>query len=76
MRYPEFKAAIHQHLQRHRQGATWNELREKLSLPYDRPCPEWTRRLEKEIGLTRNKSFGRALLWQVSPSTTGKISAP
>lgn len=66
MRYPEFKSAIHQHLQRHRQGATWNELREKLSLPYDRPCPEWTRRLEKEIGLTRSKSSGRALLWQLS----------
>lgn len=69
MRYPEFKAAIQKHLKRNRKGATWNELREKLSLPYDRPCPEWTRRLEEEIGLTRNKTSGRALIWQVSSST-------
>lgn len=66
MRYTEFKTVIQKHLQRNRHGATWNELREKLSLPYDRPCPEWTRRLEEEIGLTRNKTSGRALIWQVS----------
>ena len=51
MHYVEFKAAIQQHLKRKRQGATWIELRETLALPYERPCPEWTRRLEAEIGL-------------------------
>jgi len=63
MHYVEFKAAIQQHLQRHRQGTTWIELRDTLALPYDRPCPEWTRRLETEIGLIRRKGSGRSLIW-------------
>lgn len=63
MTYPEFKAAIQQHLKRQRQGATWVELREALGLPYERPCPEWTRRLEEDIGLVRRKGTGRALVW-------------
>jgi hypothetical protein len=65
MRYDEFKSAIQQHLRRSRSGATWLELRERLALPYDRPCPEWTRRLEEEIGLVRRKSkgAGRSLVW-------------
>ena len=32
-------------------------------LPYDRPCPEWTRRLESEIGLIRQKGTGKAFVW-------------
>ena len=63
MRYVEFRAAIQQHLQRNRQGTTWLELRDALALPYDRPCPEWTRRLEEEIGLVHRKGSGRALVW-------------
>lgn len=63
MHYVEFKAAIQQHLKPKRQGATWLELRETLALPYERPCPEWTRRLEEEIGLVRRKGAGRALVW-------------
>lgn len=63
MHYTEFKAAIQQHLKRKREGATWVELREALALTYERPCPEWTRRLEEEIGLVRRKGAGRALVW-------------
>jgi hypothetical protein len=66
MTYPEFKATLQQHLKRKRQGATWVELREALALPYERPCPEWTRRLEQEIGLVRRKGDGRALVWEIS----------
>ncbi len=53
MTYDEFKGAIHQRLRLSRHGATWVELRDSLALPYDRPCPEWTRRLEEDIGLVR-----------------------
>lgn len=63
MQYVEFKSAIQKHLRGRRQGATWVELRETLALPYDRPCPEWTKRLEQEIGLVRRKGAGRALVW-------------
>jgi hypothetical protein len=65
MRYEEFKAAIQQHLKRNRHGATWLELRDTLTLPYDRPCPEWTRRLETEIGLIRRKGARRSLVWEL-----------
>jgi hypothetical protein len=65
MTYLEFKAAIQQHLQRSRAGATWVELRDKLGLPYERACPEWTRRLEEDIGLVRRKGAGRALVWGI-----------
>jgi hypothetical protein len=70
MRYIEFKAAIQQHLQRNRDGATWLKLRDTLSLPSDRPCPEWTRRLEEEIGLVRRRSSGRALVWSLDKPVT------
>ena len=72
MHYTEFKAAIQQHLKRKRQGATWVELRETLALPYERACPEWTRRLEEEIGLVRCKGEGRALVWELEPSAKTK----
>lgn len=75
MRYLDFKAAIRQHLQQHRTGATWLELRDALSLPYDRPCPEWTHRLENEIGLIRCKGSGRALVWKLSPAAASQTKA-
>jgi len=65
MRYAEFKGAIQRHLREHSQGATWVQLREALSLPYDRPCPEWTRMLAEEIGLVRRKGNGRSLVWSL-----------
>lgn len=69
MRYVDFKTAIQQHLERKRHGATWAELREALSLPYDRPCPEWTRQLEQEIGLIRRKGPGRSLVWELASAS-------
>ncbi|HZZ44523.1 MAG TPA: hypothetical protein VFE58_16425 [Tepidisphaeraceae bacterium] len=66
MKYPEFRDAIHRALRKHRNGLTWPELRDRLSLPYTRPCPEWTKQLEQEIGLTRTPgTTRRALIWKV-----------
>ncbi len=72
MTYPDFKAAIQQHLKRSRAGATWVELRDRLGLPYERACPEWTRRLEEDIGLIRRKGMGRALVWALQTVTPSK----
>jgi hypothetical protein len=72
MRYVEFRAAIQQHLQQNRQGATWLELRDILRLPYDRPCPEWTRKLEGDIGLIRRKGTGPSLVWELPPTTASR----
>lgn len=68
MSYVEFKTCIQRHLETHSDGATWHELRVALALPYERACPEWTRRLEKEIGLVRRKvdGRGRGLRWMLS----------
>ena len=66
MRYVEFRDTIHQTLLGHPEGLTWGQLQQRLRLPYDRPCQTWTRRLEREIGLSRAKGNGRALLWRVA----------
>ncbi len=65
MYYVEYRDKIRNHLRRHPQGRTWTQLQGELDLPYTRPCPEWTKRLEGEIGLKRVKVEGRALVWTV-----------
>jgi hypothetical protein len=67
MRYIDFRDSIQRKLQRKAAGMTWSQLRDELNLPYDRPCPAWTRQLEQEIGLTRTKGSDRALVWKVPP---------
>jgi len=65
MRYVDFRDAIREELLRQPAGLTWAELQQRLGLPYDRPCPSWVARLEKEIGLSRVKGSGRAYVWKV-----------
>ncbi|MCA9249203.1 MAG: hypothetical protein KDA42_18905 [Planctomycetales bacterium] len=64
MRYQEYRDRIERALRRQPAGMTWSELRETLDLPYERPCPNWTKRLEAEIGLARVRGAGRALVWK------------
>jgi hypothetical protein len=66
MRYTDFRDSIRRELQRHATGLTWAELQQRLHLPYTRPCPEWTKHLEQDIGLTRTKGSGKALIWRIS----------
>jgi hypothetical protein len=63
MTYQQFRDSIQTKLRSRRLGMTWRELRDDLELPYDRPCPEWTRRLESDIGLVRKKGTGNAFVW-------------
>jgi hypothetical protein len=65
MRYTDFRDSIHTELRRTSAGLTWGQLQQRLDLPYVRPCPEWTQRLEREIGLNRVKGQGRALVWKI-----------
>jgi hypothetical protein len=69
MQYVEYRDQIQRKLRRKTAGLTWKQLRDELDLPYDRPCPNWTKRLEDEIGLTRTKGQGRALVWRVPVAT-------
>jgi hypothetical protein len=66
MRYAEYRDAIRKALRQNPDGLSWIELRNRLDLPYNRPCPEWTNQLEQEIGLRRLKTRGRALRWTLS----------
>jgi hypothetical protein len=67
VRYVDLRDVIQEELARNPAGLTWAELRERLDLPYDRPCPTWIRRLEQEIGLSRVKGSGRAYVWTIRP---------
>jgi hypothetical protein len=65
MDYTTFKETVRAGLLAHPDGMTWPELKTRLRLPYARPCPEWTRRLEQDIHLVRRKGAGQALVWSI-----------
>ena len=44
---------------------TWTEIRTKASLPQKFPNNEWVRRLERDIGLDRNKDAHGIINWQL-----------
>jgi hypothetical protein len=63
MGYVEYRDAIQGKLNRHPTGLTWRELQTRLRLPYARPCPTWTKALERDIGLRRVSGSTRAQVW-------------
>jgi len=67
MRYLVFRDLIRKELRKNPAGLTWIELKERLNLPYDQPCPTWIKQMEQEIGLSRTKGSGRAYVWKVRP---------
>jgi hypothetical protein len=69
MRYVEFRNAIEEELRQNPDGLTWAELKERLKLPYERPCPTWIRRMEEEAGLSRARGAGRAYVWKIRPGS-------
>ena len=71
MRYVDFRDTIREELQRNPAGLTWAELKARLHLPYDRPCPTWIRQMEQEIGLLRARDSGRAQIWRIRRNKAG-----
>jgi hypothetical protein len=65
MKYIEFREAIQQELNDNPGGLTWIQLRDRLSLPYERSCQTWIAKLETEIGLKRESRVHGALIWKV-----------
>jgi hypothetical protein len=74
MRYIEFRDDIRSALRASPRGLTWAQLRERLDLPYERPCPSWVQRLEAEIGLARAPGPARTLVWRVQSRVSRKHS--
>ncbi|HEY1084700.1 MAG TPA: hypothetical protein VGE29_20710 [Prosthecobacter sp.] len=75
MRYTDFKESIQKELRLHPSGLTWVQLRDRLALPYDRPCPEWVKHLEQEIGLVRVRREGRSQHWKLTASSSHPTSS-
>lgn len=69
IRYVAFRDAVHATLSAASSPMTWRELRAAAHLPYERPCPTWVARLEREIGLRRETGPTRAKLWSLEPSS-------
>ena len=65
MRYKEYSEAVRSELLKSTEGLTWQEIKDRRQLPQARACPEWTKWLEADIGLTRAKRPGRGntLVW-------------
>ena len=76
MRYVDFRDMIQEELRQNPAGLTWAELKERLDLPYDRPCPTWVRRMEQEVGLSKAKGPGRAYAWKVRPEKQNRRVSP
>jgi len=75
MRYEEYRDAIRDELRRNPRGLTWAQLKDSLDLPYNVPCPDWTRRMEAEIGLSRAPGPTRAFVWTIRRGAGRKRSA-
>jgi hypothetical protein len=65
VRYVDFRDVIKKELRRNPGGLTWTELKQRLDLPYDRPCPSWVRQMGEDVGLSRSKGSGRAYVWKL-----------
>ncbi|MGF1448130.1 MAG: hypothetical protein ACFB20_01790 [Opitutales bacterium] len=69
MTYLEFKQRVESSLSANIRGLTWRELKVIARLPYARPCPNWTARLEAEIGLVRERTSGNTKTWRLADAT-------
>jgi hypothetical protein len=67
MRYVDFRDSTREALLQNPEGLTWVQLKEMLELPYQRPCPTWTKRMAQEDGLYRTRGQGRAFVWKIGP---------
>ena len=67
MHYEKFIELIQNELVKHPDGLTWVELKNKLNLPFDRPCQTWIYQMEQEIDLTRSRKTQRTYIWKISP---------
>ena len=56
--YEDFRDRIVATLGKEERSLTWTEIRTEARLPQAFPNNQWVRRLEKEIGLTRERANG------------------
>jgi len=64
MSYEEFKEKIVNVLKDEPKGLSWTEIRKRANLYQKFPNNKWVHRLEKDIGLIREKVKGRPI-WRI-----------
>ena len=62
--YDIFKDRVYRKLKTYKYGLTWSEIRQKANLPQVVPYNGWTKRLEKDIGLKRERD-SRGVVWML-----------
>lgn len=63
--YEYFRDQVCAALEAAETGLTWTEIRTQRKLPQKLPNNQWVRRLEGEIGLTRDREHG-VVLWRLA----------
>jgi hypothetical protein len=62
--YISLKGFLEKELRLHKDGLTWDQLRDIGKIDQKRPYNQWVRKLEKEIGLIREKKKGKTI-WKL-----------
>jgi len=67
MDYEEFRNRIFEVLYFEDESKSWSYVREEADLPQEVPNNEWVSRMEKEMGLIREKNSEGRVEWKVVP---------
>ena len=62
--YEDFRDEIKQILDSEPNGLSWTEIKKRLQLSQRAPYYKWVRRMEKDIGLIREKKSGKTV-WRL-----------
>ena len=67
MTYDEFRDQIKKVLLSHNKPMTWTEIRTEAKLPQRFPNNQWVHRMEKDMGLFRERDDHGIIQWQINP---------
>jgi antitoxin component of MazEF toxin-antitoxin module len=62
--YEDFRDEIRKILESRREGVSWTEIRRELQLSQKAPYHKWVKKMEKDIGLVREKK-GSQTIWRL-----------
>jgi antitoxin component of MazEF toxin-antitoxin module len=62
--YEDFRDEVEKVLQSHPNGISWSQIKKQLQLSQRTPYHKWVRRMEKDIGLVREKK-GTKTIWRL-----------
>jgi len=62
--YEDFRDQVKRILESEPEGLTWTEINERLQLSWKAPYHKWVKRMERDIGLKREKKGGKTI-WRL-----------